>query len=185
MGAGAGAGDGDRTMTGPEVVGPRGAAGLCIVDCSCATTAAIGGGLTGREEGDGATVGDISGTSDGTPAGTAAGALVVGAGVGTPTLGMGGRLATAPTEPCVPLMTPWKPAGKKPPLPTVLPIVAIWISCARSRVHRISTRAACSRMLAVLWQACWRSRRCLGQLPLWENKQQYTTGKGGLPDLRG
>jgi hypothetical protein len=78
------------------------------------------------------------GAGSGAPAGKEAAGegLAAGAGVGpgsgagvTICVGVGGRLAAAPSEPAVPLMTPWKPAGKKPPMPVVLPIVAMLISC--------------------------------------------------------
>jgi len=79
----------------------------------------------------------------GAPAGTGAGAAGVGAVAGTaigaetgPGVLTGapetaGRLAADPRDPRVPLMTPLKPAMKKPPTPVVLPSVAMLTSCSQ------------------------------------------------------
>ena len=58
-------------------------------------------------------------------------APVVSAAAGTPPLAPPGRFDAAPAEPDAPLMAPWKPCVKKPPLPVVLPSVAMLMSCAQ------------------------------------------------------
>jgi len=114
-------------------------------------TEASGGGGGGGGHAHGHILGDdeesgwATGVS-GAPAGAAAGAAVVGvvvvAGTATgPEAGPGvttgapetaGRLAAEPRDPLVPLMTPLKPAMKKPPTPVVLPSVAMLTSCGHS-----------------------------------------------------
>ena len=99
-------------------------------------------GEEGAEEESGRTTGAAGAPAGTAPAGAAVGAFVVvtGAAVG-PGVGAGmgrttgppetaGRVAAAPREPTVPLMTPLKPAMKKPPTPEALPSVAMMTSCA-------------------------------------------------------